>query len=145
MTVSLCFKALQKLLKLSSLIRCQTELKGAEITADSVTEVEVGMRDAIFVSFGVGRLGSMGIGCVIVVEMEFERDEDQLWWCDKGRSCAHLQGGGGVVAYDVISLQLLQVPVSQNKGIATERANENEPERFLKLEAALDALMQCRK
>lgn len=47
LTVSLCFKAVQKLLKLSSLIRCQTELKGAEMTADSVTEVEVGMREDI--------------------------------------------------------------------------------------------------
>lgn len=28
-------------------MRCQTELTGAEMTADSVTEVEVGMRDAI--------------------------------------------------------------------------------------------------
>ncbi len=40
-------KAVQKEGKLSSFMWCQTELKGAEMTADSVTEVEVGIRDAI--------------------------------------------------------------------------------------------------
>ncbi len=49
LTVSLLLKAVQKELKLSSLIRCQTWLNGASMTADSVTEVEVGMRDAIWV------------------------------------------------------------------------------------------------
>ena len=39
----------QKSAKFSSLMRCQTELKGAEMTADSVTEVEVGMRDILIV------------------------------------------------------------------------------------------------
>lgn len=34
----------QNLLKSWSLIRCQTSLKGASMTADSLTDVEVGMR-----------------------------------------------------------------------------------------------------
>jgi hypothetical protein len=46
-TGSLLDRALQKEGKLWSFMRCQTWLKGAEMTADSVTEVEVGMRDAI--------------------------------------------------------------------------------------------------
>ena len=48
-TVSDLTRAVQKSLKDSSLMRCQTELKGADMTADSVTEVEVGMREAILV------------------------------------------------------------------------------------------------
>jgi hypothetical protein len=48
-TGSLLLKAVQNELKLSILIRCQTELNGASMTADSVTEVEVGMRDAIVI------------------------------------------------------------------------------------------------
>ena len=48
MTVELEVRAVQKVLKDSSLMRCQTELKGAEMTADSVTEVEVGIREDIF-------------------------------------------------------------------------------------------------
>jgi hypothetical protein len=45
---SLLAKAVQKEGKSESLIRCQTALKGAEMTDDSVTEVEVGILDAIF-------------------------------------------------------------------------------------------------
>jgi hypothetical protein len=44
LTNSLLSSADQNLLKSWSLIRCQTSLKGASMTADSLTEVEVGMR-----------------------------------------------------------------------------------------------------
>lgn len=47
LTNSLCFKADQKLEKFSSLIKCQTALNLASMTADSVREVEVGIREAI--------------------------------------------------------------------------------------------------
>jgi len=41
-------------------MRCQTELKGADMTADSVTEVEVGMREAILLFAELSMM--MGIG-----------------------------------------------------------------------------------
>jgi hypothetical protein len=44
--------AVQKDGKFESFIRCQTALKGAEMTDDSVTEVEVGILDAIVEDFG---------------------------------------------------------------------------------------------
>jgi hypothetical protein len=44
LTNSLFSSADQNLLKSWSLIRCQTSLKGASMTADSLTKVEVGMR-----------------------------------------------------------------------------------------------------
>jgi hypothetical protein len=44
LTQSLFSRAVQNLLKSWSLIRCQTSLKGASMTADSLTDVEVGMR-----------------------------------------------------------------------------------------------------
>ena len=47
LTGSLLFKAVQNSGKLWSLMRCQTALRGAARTADSVTEVEVGMLDAM--------------------------------------------------------------------------------------------------
>jgi hypothetical protein len=47
LTASLFDKADQKWLKFWSLIRCQTWLNLASMTADSVTEVEVGIREVI--------------------------------------------------------------------------------------------------
>lgn len=44
LTISLFSSLLQNLEKSWSLMRCQTSLKGASMTADSLTEVEVGMR-----------------------------------------------------------------------------------------------------
>jgi hypothetical protein len=74
LTVELEVRAVQKMLKDSSLMRCQTELKGAEMTADSVTEVEVGIREDIF-----GLLFRVLKSC----EVEFgDADEDEEWWCD---------------------------------------------------------------
>jgi hypothetical protein len=52
LTVSLFSSLDQNLLKSWSLIRCQTLLKGASITADSLTEVEVGMADMVAVGCG---------------------------------------------------------------------------------------------
>ena len=46
-THSLLSSLLQKEAKFCSLMRCQTALMGASITADSVTEVEVGIRDIV--------------------------------------------------------------------------------------------------
>jgi hypothetical protein len=61
-------------------MRCQTELKGAEMTADSVTEVEVGMREAILV--------------LCLVECE-ERDWDVVRWLVVG-----LGVSGGEVEFE---------------------------------------------
>jgi hypothetical protein len=52
LTNSLFSSADQNLLKSWSLIRCQTSLKGASMTADSLTEVEVGMRPDIVACMG---------------------------------------------------------------------------------------------
>jgi hypothetical protein len=62
LTSSLFSSLDQKVEKEGSLIRCQTALKGASMTADSLTEVEVGMGAIVAVVWLVIGLGGCGTG-----------------------------------------------------------------------------------
>ena len=68
---SLLLSADQNSLKFSSLIKCQTEPKGAAITADSVTDVEVGIREAMLINVWILEV-LMGFG-IFGISFEGER------------------------------------------------------------------------
>jgi hypothetical protein len=74
---SLFSKADQKSLKFWSLIRCQTSLNLASMTADSVTEGEVGIREAIL------RCCESSVRfAVFVVVFEFDGVDGGVMYCD---------------------------------------------------------------
>lgn len=79
LTSSALESAVQKCGKEGSLIKCQTAASGAEMRADSETEVDVGIRDAIFESWLLEILWSVsssqcsgGRGGLYVIEDERE-------------------------------------------------------------------------
>jgi hypothetical protein len=76
-THSLFSSLLQKEAKFCSLMRCQTALMGASITADSVTEVEVGIRDIVIGYYAFTRRTVSGmerllaIGIIRLIEVYY--------------------------------------------------------------------------